>query len=85
MDFLTIRMLDFSKPFIASPLEGEGISLPGVAACHLVSGFSVFSVFRVLCVSVVELFAFNTAAPILRAPFQRLDQPLIERIERTFA
>ena len=27
MDFLTIRMLDFSKPFIASPLEGEGIEL----------------------------------------------------------
>ena len=83
MDFLTTRMLDFSKPFIASPLGGEGIALTGRAACHLVSGFSVFSVFSVS--AWFKLFVFNTAAPILLAPFQRLDQPFIERIERTFA
>jgi len=30
MDFLTIRMLDFSKPFIASPPRaGEGIHTVG--------------------------------------------------------
>ena len=42
MDFLTARMLDFGKPFIASPREGEGgraiASAQMLAGCHHTDG-----------------------------------------------